>query len=246
MSLPCALLLVGSLLGQQADLPPFVKENIRRMTYYYKDPDPKLGPELLKGLLRKENIEHPWFMGKDHVLLLIGAQLGDIAVGQPKTVRVYESAFADAPLAGRRVILRALMNCGDKETLKLIDAWLAEPRYADVRAELAALKKHLEDPKRKSVRDQPARGPGDLDFLWGNFFVTGEYAPISRILDVFDMPAAKENEVLKRVARWSLESNLQQHPKLVEVVQKHAKDRAEGSKKVIDELVPKAPLDGKK
>src|SRR5207302_367805 len=105
---------------------------------------------------------------------------------------------------------------------------------ADLRPELEALKNHLKDPARKHVRDRPARTPKDLDLLWANFFVTGEYAPVSRILDVFDLPAGKDNEVLKRVARWSLGSNLQQHPRLVELVHKHAKDRREGSRKVID------------
>ena len=77
--------------------------------------------------------------------------------------------------------------------------------------------------------------------LWVNFFITGEYAPISRILDVFDLPDAKENETMKRVARWSFGSNVQQHPKLVELVLKNKKDRPEGSKKVIDQTIIQAP-----
>jgi hypothetical protein len=60
---------------------------------------------------------------------------------------------------------------------------------------------------------------------------------VSRILDVFDMPAAKENEVLKQVARWSFGLNVQNHPKLVELVRKHKKDRPAGSQKVIDETI---------
>ena len=101
------------------------------------------------------------------------------------------------------------MNCGDKETMKRIDAWLADRRYAGVRPELEALKKHLQDPKRTHVRDRPAQEPKELDLLWGNFFITGEYAPVSRILDVFDEPDASELDTLKRVARWSLGSNRQ-------------------------------------
>ena len=58
----------------------------------------------------------------------------------------------------------------------------------------------------------------------------------SLLLDLLDLPDAKENEVLKRVARWSLGSNLQQHPKLVEIVRKHANGRPKENRKVIDEL----------
>jgi hypothetical protein len=231
------VLLVTSLVGQPPDLPPFVKEHAKTVTFYYQSPDPGLGPKLLKELLKKENLEHPWFAKNDYALLLNAALLGDIAAGKPKLVRAYEAAFTDAPPAGRRVIVRSLMNCGDQETLKRIDAWLADRQYADSRPELEALKKHLEDPDRKHVRDRPARDPDDLDLLWGNFFITGEYAPVSRILDVLDLPDSPDNVVLKRVARWSLGSNMQQHPKLVKLVQEHAQGRPKGSRKVIDELL---------
>src|SRR5947209_4186846 len=129
------------LMGEAPDLPPFVKEQAKAVTFYYQSPDPGVGPKLLKELLKKENLEHPWFAKNDYVLLLNAALLGDIGAGNPKVVRAYEAAFPDAPPAGRRVIVRSLMNCGDRETLKRIDAWLADPRYADSRAELETLKK---------------------------------------------------------------------------------------------------------
>jgi hypothetical protein len=231
------LALAASLVGQSPELPPFVKEHAKTVTFYYQSPDPGLGPKLLKELLKKENLEHPWFAKNDYALLLNAALLGDIGAGKPRIVREYEAAFTDATPAGRRVVVRSLRSCGDRETLKRIDGWLAEERYADSRAELEALKKHLEDPDRKHVRDRPARSPDDLDLLWGNFFITGEYAPVSRIVDVLDLPDAKDNAVLKRVARWSLGSNMQQHPKLMELVREHAKNRPEVSRKVALELV---------
>ncbi len=121
---------------------------------------------------------------------------------------------------------------------------MSDDKFADLRPELESLKKELEDPKRKHARDRPAQSPDDLDFLWSNFFVTGEYAPISRILDVFDQADNRDNTLLKRVARWSLESNLQQHPKLVEIVQKHASERTGASRNIINDLVPsKAALE---
>jgi hypothetical protein len=196
---------------------------------------------MLKDLLKEENIGHPFFQTNAHVLNIIAAQLGDIAAGNPEIVREYETALSTAPVAGQKVIITALMTCGDKETSKKIGGWLTDKRLLPAKDHLQALQKHLADPKRKHVRDRPAKTPDDLDLLWSNFFITGEYAPISRILDVFDQPDAKENEVMKRVAKWSLGSNLQQHPKLVELVEKNAKDRPEGSRKVISELIIKGP-----
>jgi hypothetical protein len=232
----CVVALIAALAGQAPDLPPFVKEHAKTVTFYYRSPDPALGPKLLKDLLKKENLDHPWFAKNDHVLLLNAALLGDMAAGNPKAVRQVEAAFADAPPAGRRLVVRSLMNCGDGDTLKRVDAWLADPRYADSRPDLEALKKHLEAPGKKHVRDRPAKSPDELDLLWGNFFVTGEYAPVSRILDVLDRPDTPDNQVLRRVARWSLGSNMQQHPRLARLVREHAPDRSGGSRKVVEEL----------
>jgi hypothetical protein len=243
------LLTAGLVAQPPADLPPVAKQYQKEMTFYYQSPDPKLGPKMLKDLLKDENLGHPFFAKRPDVLTLIAAQLGDIAAGKPEVVREYEAEFAAAPAAGKKVIVRALMNCGDKETLKQVSNWLGDKKNADLKADLKAdleaLKKHLGDPKRKHARDLPVKEPKDLDLLWVNFFITGEYDPVSRILDVFDQPDAKENEVLKRVAKWSLGSNLQQHKQLVEIVQKHAKDRPEGSKKVIGELILTVPPEKK-
>src|SRR5436190_4399228 len=216
-------------------LPPFVQQYSKTATYYYLKPDPSLGPKMLAELLKKENLEHPFFVRNDQVHLLMGAQLGDIATGHPEVVRAYEKAFADAPPKGRQVIIRALTNAGDQETAKVVGSWIKDPKFADQKAELEALKAHIEDPKRVHARDVPARAPKDLDYLWANFLVTGEYAPVSRVLDVLDLPDAPENATMKRVARWSLTSNMQQHPKLVELVTEHRKDRPAGSQKAIDD-----------
>jgi hypothetical protein len=233
--------LVASLVGQPSGPPQSFREFAKTVTFYYTAPNPAFGPRMLKELLKKENLEHPFFANNDHLLNIHAVLLGDIAAGKPKIVRAYEAAFVEALPAGRRLVIGAPRHCGDQETVNRIDAWRPDRRFADVRADLDALKKHLEDPKRKQVRNLPAREPRDLDLLWANFFITGEYAPVAKILDVFDPPDAKDNETLKRVAKWSLGSNLQQHPKLVELVRQHAKDRREGSRKVIDELIPPAP-----
>lgn len=237
---PLLLLLTG-LVSQPPDVPNFIKEYSKIGNTYYLNPDPNVGPKMLRELLKKENLEHPFFVKRDDVPGLIGAQIGDIGAGKPEIVREYEAAFADATPAGRKVVIRALENAGDKDTAKKVGDWIKDPKYADQKSDLEALKKHLEDLKRQHIRDRPAKEPKDLDLLWANFYVTGEYAPVSRILDVFDLPAAKENEVLKRVARWSFGSNVQQHPKLVELVLKNKKDRPAGSQKVIDEtiIIPK-------
>jgi hypothetical protein len=231
------IVLAASLVGQPPGLPPFAREHAKTLTFYYKSPDPALGPKLLGELLKQENLEHPWFAKNDYALLLNASLLGNIATGKPKIVRAYEAAFVETSPAGRRIVIRALTSCGDTDTLKQVDAWLADPKYAASRADLEALKKQLEDPAHKQIRDRPARSPDELDLLWGNFFITGEYTPVARILDVLDLPDANDNLTLKRVARWSFGSNLQQHPQLKELVRKYAKDRPQASRKVAEDFI---------
>ncbi|HET6324324.1 MAG TPA: hypothetical protein VFG04_06460 [Planctomycetaceae bacterium] len=237
MQLPVTTILLATLLLQPTELPQFLKQHEKVITYYYKSPQPELGPVLLKELLEKKNVEDPWFTDHEHVLHLVCAQLGDIAAGKPKLVRKYEAAFSNASRSGRVVVLDALQNCGDRTTLKQIAAWLADPQYDDVRPELQALSRWLSDPNHKHVRDRTAQTPDDLDFLWANFFITGDYAPASRILDVIELPDNNANRVLKGAAVWSMRSNLHQHPKLVEVVQRHAKERSAESQKQIGQLI---------
>jgi hypothetical protein len=226
-----------SVLSQPPELPPFIKDYGQTVMVYYQKPDPKLGPKMLKDLLKKENLEHAFFAKNNLVLQLIASQIGDIGAGKPEIVREYEAAFADTSPGGRKVVIRTLTIAGDKDTAKKVGEWIADKKFEDDKTELEALKNHLEDPKRQHFRDRPVKEPKDLDFLWGNFYITGEYAPVSRILDVFDLPAAKENETLKRVARWTLGSSVQRHPKLVELIQKNKANRPAGSKKVIDETI---------
>ncbi|HEV8002365.1 MAG TPA: hypothetical protein VGP63_20920 [Planctomycetaceae bacterium] len=237
MQVAVTTVLLAAMFLQPPDLPPFVKERGNQLTYYYKSPRPELGPVLLKELLEQKNVDNPWFAEHQHVLHLLCSQLGDIAAGKPKLVRKYEAAFSNASLSGRLVILDALQNCADKTTLKQVGAWLADPQYDNVRPELQALSRRLSDRDRKYVRDRPAQTPDDLDLLWANFFITGEYAPAARILDVIELPDTSANRALKGAAVWSMRSNLHQHPKLVELVQKHANERSPESQRQIGQLI---------
>src|SRR5262245_54965865 len=129
-----ALFLVATLVGQRPAPPQSVRELAKTATFYYTDPDPAFGPRMLNTLLKRENLDHPFFANNDHILNINAALLGDVAAGRPKIVRAYEAAFIAAPPAGQRLVIQALRNCGDRETFKQIDGWRADRRSADVRA----------------------------------------------------------------------------------------------------------------
>lgn len=236
------LMLVAALWAQPANLPPFVGKYVQKVTFYYTAPNPELGDELLQALLQKENLEHPWLLNNQPVLKILTSQLGDIAWGHPEILRKYEAKFEGASDRGKLLILDVLCLCGDDKTLSQAEKWSANKWPDEVQAGISKLTKGLKAADQPRIFEVPAKQPKDLDLLWANFFITGDYKPVSRILDVFDLPAnTKEVQTLQRVARWSLTSNLKQHPKLLPIIDQHLKERPAGSRKVLDEIILRFP-----
>lgn len=222
---------------QPGGSPPPILGEATRMMKYYEKPDPQRGVAFLKELLKPENLDHPMTNRDDgHVLSIMCEQLGYIARKHPEIVREYEKLFAAATPTGKYGILRALRIAGDEQTRKQIDTWLSSEKNEQTVKALEETKQILSAPKRPLNRDRAAKSPKDLDMLWADFFATGEYAPISRLLDVFD---ATLPPGVQYAARWSLESNLKQHPKLQELVQKHLKERTGKSKEEVEKLMEK-------
>jgi hypothetical protein len=178
--------------------PPVLKECEKLITSYHRKPAPEQALQMFGRLLEKENIEQPALTTRGDTLPLLGCAFGSMARGNPKLVRGYESRFAGTTATGRRLLLECLRYCGDDQTLRQLDAWLKDPALGELREPLEATRRFLADPKRKLPRDRPAAAPTDLDLLWADFLVTGDYAPVARILDTFDLP----DRVRERLTAW--------------------------------------------
>src|SRR5262249_26387348 len=150
---------------------------------YHARPSPDRVCHFLDLALTKDVLQHPVVSGRPHTRDLFSHGFGNMARGNPKLVRQIEARFAKTSGSGRTTILRCLRVCGDDETVKVLAAWRDDPRYADDSAFIETVRKSLADPRRKRPRDLPAKTPEELDYLWADFFVTGEYAPVARILD---------------------------------------------------------------
>jgi uncharacterized protein (TIGR03067 family) len=177
-------LLVGLLAtGQVTPQPPPEADFLAQ---YHRKPVPERVPEMLAILIDQKGInsEH----NSETSLKTLGFGFGLIARGNPKLVRLYETKFPTATLAGRQFLLESLRVCGDKETLARVKAWAKDPGQREMHQKLEAAREFLEDPNRRLPRELAARTAIDLDLLWMDFCVTGEYAPVARILDVLDEP----------------------------------------------------------
>ena len=230
-------LIVTLTLVQPPAQPPIVSEAMKMM-HYYEKPDPQRGVAFLKELLKPENLDNPLTTRSDgHVLSILCEQLGYIAKGKPEIIREYEKLFASATTTGKYGILRALRICGDEATVKQISAWLETEKAEQTVEMLKKVRDQLKSSNRQLPRDTPVRNSKDLDLLWADFFATGEYAPISRLLDVLEMEVIAPGVL--HAARWSLESNMKTHPKLVELIKKHLKERNDKSKAEVEKLLDK-------
>src|SRR6185369_2821550 len=86
--------------------PPALAKYAPIMIFYYANPQPDQAKQMLTDFIRQENLDNPWYKDREVVLQLIAAGLGDIGYGQTDLVRFFESRFAGAPDAGKRIILR--------------------------------------------------------------------------------------------------------------------------------------------
>jgi uncharacterized protein (TIGR03067 family) len=184
---------------------------------YHARPEPDRVPAMLDLVLKaKDRRSVLPGIGTDPRDLLLGFLMkssevrvptahafGHMARGNPKLVREYESRFAAADANGRAFLLEALNICGDASTERQLKAWSEDARFADAREAIAKVRCSLTDPRRRLPRDLAPRSPTDLDLLWADFFVTGEYAPVARILDVLDPPGSLRKRIVDRLSKAS-------------------------------------------
>jgi len=76
--------------------------------------------------------------------------------------------------------------------------------------------------------------PQVLDMLWASFFATGDDLPVQKIISVLHLSKDGHGEeiIVGGAANWSLKSNIQQHPKVLEICKKEL-ITAQGETKVI-------------
>ncbi len=166
---------------------------------YHKKPEPKRAPGLLDKALDSEfPLNSPFHKGDGRMVL--AHAFGHMARGHADLVRVYEAKVAKAQNRGRAFLLESLRLCGDEQTIKHLDGWREDPAYREQYAIIDETRRFLADPKRKLPRGRPAVGPEDIDLLWADFLVTGDYAPVARILDILDRP----DGLRLRLEKWRM------------------------------------------
>ena len=189
------------------------KENVQMVenfiTYYYRKPDPTRVPAILDNVMKGP------FVDDQAKRMLSAHAFGHIARSNQKLIRLYESQFTQASPSARSFLIDALALCGDDVTQRQLEVWARDPRYADQKRELEAAASSLANPKRLLPRNRPARIPIDLDLLWADFMITGEFTPIARILDTLDQTSSLRQQITD-----CLKKNRQERDELLDFLKK--------------------------
>ena len=157
---------------------------------------------------------------------MLAHSLGWMARGRGSLVRQYEARFAAASAPGRMCILTALRICGDAQTRKQLDRWAADPNFAACKAEIASTRAALAETPRQLPRDKAAVAKQGIDLLWADFFATGAYEPVCRILDVLDLPDTLRDPIAKKLSEGGAgQAEFRATLKQLKVIQAGGQDR---------------------
>ena len=186
------------------------------VTDYYRAPAPG---QAVRAYLEYADVESKKTEGWNYAVL---GFYRTIFQGSPWLVDHLVGRFEGADNSQQMKIIAMLHLVGQGERIEQLP-FGDEASRKKVRAE--AEKLVLPDPYA------PIEGPVQLDLLWGEFLATGRYAPVRQLVTALDLapfeddveafPKSKKTEkdkqrflkgVTFQAARWSLDSNMKQHP----------------------------------
>lgn len=135
------------------------------------------------------------------------------------------------------------LNKSDMEPI-LYAVWLSDTKESKEYLKSIGATKAL-DTKPTDFLQVPIDSPNTLDALWAYFFATGQKDPIRKIVSALNYEEHsgalesyktskqteqdKKNAILDSIfmsARWSLESNIKQHPRVAEICGDIFKDKS--------------------
>lgn len=193
------------------------------MTYYYRQPAPEYFVAGVRELAAAGVLDQKSMNG-----VILGFTT-EVMRQNPDRVSTWLGELDDLSETGRKLLELAAWRSQTKEALAVLTA-----RGIDT--------KKL--PKPASPSDEPIDDPGKLDLMWGTFLASGDATPVRRVIETLEYtndPEAieryrrthskEDREAVKRyimgqAALWSLKSNAEQHPRVLEICEVVAKEKS--------------------
>jgi len=158
------------------------KENAL-LVNFYRDPQPDKISNALEHISTSNFIK----TSPTDVSAMTAYLFGRIAKQNSKLISKYLEIFEKNSQTheGRVFILMVLQICGDQDTRHFLENKLNDKNFQSVKQDIQnVLSGDIPikfDPLKREIKDG-----ADLDFLWAEFFITGEKEPIGKIIDHLD------------------------------------------------------------
>ncbi len=190
----------------------------------------------------RQMFKQGWFE-KDTAVAPLAAFWASVFYQNHKQVETWLRGLNDLTFDQKKYLWMAVHLSGVPESQDLLKKIRQEngPETAKFITELLA-------EERQNVVDMPVTGPAVLDMFWGQFVASGDERCVRRVIAA--LYYLQETEDLAKMliggaARWSLESNAAQHPRVLEICKQARVDlnkagEREDVKKVLDEIIEKA------
>lgn len=169
-------LLYGLNLASAQDFDPQSEEVVIN---YYRNPQPDQIPAALENIAGSDFIKN----SDTEVSAMTSYLFGRIAQVEPSLIPKYIDVFKKTTHEGRVFILMVFQIGGDARVVEFLKGIVNDKDYAAEKKDINNLLERGIPVKFDPMTNEVKAGV-DLDFLWAEFFVTGQAAPIVRIIDV--------------------------------------------------------------
>jgi hypothetical protein len=199
------------------------------MMFYYRDPTPgKILPAL------------EYFTGSS--MYKTNATLPAVAFFSAlfrKDSGTMRKTFEDISQGGsensRVMLINILALTNTKESRELLDkargVWASEKLQTIISNKTSGI--------HEDIYNMPVDNPLILDMLWASFSATGDDLPVRRIISVLHLlnDGTGEDIMVGGAANWSLKSNAQQHPRVMEICKQELLSAQGETKALLEEIV---------
>jgi len=209
------------------------------LTFYYRDPHPDQVVAQLKAWSSEGTLQN------SNALAPLTGFLSQVFRQNADQIESWYTQIKNFPKADLETITRAIWISNTKESKLLL-----KEKYPGV----------FDDQTPPDILTLKLDAPGALDLLWGYYFATGDIKVLRRIVSMFkyaDAPKRLEGipknrsplyTILPDAAKWSISSNAQQHPKILQDCKKmlNGGQLNATEKKWLDETLQEAAKESKK
>lgn len=199
------------------------------MTFYYSSPIPEKVPGALEYFtasdMYKTNVTMP-------TVAFFSALFKKDAVIMKKTFdEVSQNGSEDSKI----MLVNILSLANTPESRELLEkakgSWGSERLQTVIARKISGM--------HEDIYTMPVDSPLLLDMLWASFSATGDDLPVRRIISVLHLLQDGNGEeiIVGGAANWSLKSNAQLHPRIMEICKQELSVAQQPTKSLLEEVI---------